>query len=161
MSARIVVDDRDGGLVLPKRGVTEISLIDGREQGRRVGKEPPPILAREYRGGAADRHDQVRLGTIDEGGSDVVDHRWFRRADKPCRTHHDLDEVDGRFGTLVQFDAEVASELVDRQVAAVDRLQQQYLTRERLRFARRRAAQQQERQRRTLESDKNPRHLRS
>ena len=76
-------------------------------------------------------------------------------------THHDLDEVDGRFGTLVQFDAEVASESVDRQAAAVDRLQQQYLTRERLRLARRRAAQQQERQRRTLESDKNPRHLRS
>ena len=30
--ARIVVDDRDSGLVVPKRGVTEILLIDGREQ---------------------------------------------------------------------------------------------------------------------------------
>ena len=133
--ARIVVGDRDSGLVLCKRSVTEIPLIDGCEQGRRVGKELLPILAREYRGGAGDRHDQVRLGTIDKGGSDVVDDRWFRRADKSCRTHHDLDNVHGLFGTVVQFDAEVASKPVDDQVAAVDRLEQQHLTRDRLGFA--------------------------
>ena len=125
--ARIVVDDRDSGLVLPKRGVTEIPLIDGREQERRVGKELLSILAREDRGGAGDRHDQVRLGTIDEGGSDVVDDRLFWRADRPCWTHDDLDDVHGLLGALVQFDAEVAGELVDRQVAAVERLQHQHL----------------------------------
>ncbi len=78
---RIVVDDRDSGLVVPKRGVTEILLIDGRQQRRRVGKELLSILAREDRGGAGDRDNQVRLGTIDEGRSDVVDHGLFRCAD--------------------------------------------------------------------------------
>ena len=102
-----------------------------------------PILAREYRGWAGDRHNQVRLGTIDEGGSDVVDDRLFRRADKTCRTHDDLDDVHGLFGTAVQFDAEVAGEVVDRQVAAVDGLQEQHLTRGLLGFARRRHEQQQ------------------
>ena len=106
--ARIVVDDRDSGLVVPERGVIEIPLIDGREQDRRVGKELLSILAREDRGGAGDRDNQVRLGTIDEGGSDVVDHRLFWRADKPCRTHDDLNDVHGPLGALVQFDAEVA-----------------------------------------------------
>ena len=111
--SRKVVDDRDGGLVVPKRRVAQISLIDGREQERRVGKELLSILAREDRGGAGDRHDEVRLGTIGEGGSDVVDDRLFRRADRPCRTHDDLDDVHGLLGALVQFDAEVAGELVD------------------------------------------------
>ena len=97
MSARKVVDDRDGGLVLAKRRVAEISLIDGREQERRVGKELLSILAREDRRGAADRHDQVRLGTIGEGGSDVVDDRLFRRATNPSG-HDDLDDVHGLFG---------------------------------------------------------------
>ena len=141
--ARIVGDDRDRGLLLPKRGVTEIPSIDGREQEWRVGKELLPIFAREDRGGAGDRHDQVRARVIDEGGSDVVDHRLFRRGDKPRRAHHDLDDVHGLFGTLVQFDAEVASEAVHRQVAAVERLQEQYLTRDLLSFARRRREQQQ------------------
>ena len=67
--------------------------IDGREQERRVGKELLSILAREDRGRAGDRDDQVRLGTIDEGGSDVVDDRLFWRGDKPCRPHHDLHDV--------------------------------------------------------------------
>ena len=125
--ARKIVGDRDRGLVLSKRSVTEIPLIDGREQERRVGKELLSILAREDRGGAADRHDQVRLGTIDEGGSDVVDDRLFGRADKPCRAHDDLDDVHGSLGALVQFDAEVAGELVNDQVAAVERLQHQDL----------------------------------
>ena len=40
--------------------------IDGREQERRVGKELLSIFAREDRGRAGDRHDQVRLGTVDE-----------------------------------------------------------------------------------------------
>ena len=112
MSPRKIVDDRDSGLVLAKRRVAEISLIDGREQERRVGKELLSILAREDRRGAGDRHDQVRLGTIGEGGSDVVDDRLFRRADKPCRAHDDLDDVHGSLGALVQVDAEVAGEVV-------------------------------------------------
>ena len=127
IDSRKVVDDRDGGLVVPKRRVAEIPLIDGREQERRVGKELLSILAREDRRGAGDRHDQVRLGTIGEDGSDVVDDRLFRRADKPCRTHDDLDDVHGSARALVQFDAEVAGELVDDQVAAVERLQHQDL----------------------------------
>ena len=123
--------------------------IDGREQERRVGKELLSILAREYRRGAADCHDEVRLGTIGEGGSDEVDDRLFRRADEPCRAHDDLNDVDGCPGTLVQVDAEVAGEVVEDQVAAVERLQQQDLSDRRLRFARRRSEHQQARQRGT------------
>ena len=126
--ARKVIDDRDRGLVVPERCVTEILLIHGREQDRRLGKELLPMLAREDRGGAGDRDDQVRFGTIDEGGSDVLDHRLFRRADKPGWTHHDLDDVHGSIGALIQFDAEVGGELVHRDVAAVERLQHQHLT---------------------------------
>ena len=55
-----IVDDRDGGLVLAKGRVPQISLIDGREQERRVGKELPSILAREYRGRPRNGHDKVR-----------------------------------------------------------------------------------------------------
>ena len=102
-----IVDDRDGGLVLAKRRVPQISLIDGREQERRVGKELLSILAREYRRGAGDSHDEVRLGTIGEGGTDEVDDRLFRRADKPCRADDDLNDVHRSPGALVQFDAEV------------------------------------------------------
>ena len=148
MTRGIVVDDRDSGLVVPEGGVTEIPLIDGREQDRRVGKELLPILAREDRGGAGDRDNQVRLGTIDEGGSDVVDHRLFWRADKPCWTHYDLDDVHGPLGALIQFDAEVGGELVHRHVAAVERLQHQHLADRRLGVARCRAEEQQERERR-------------
>jgi hypothetical protein len=134
--SRIVVDDRDSGFVVSKWSVIEPQLIDGREQERRVGKELLSILAREYRRRASDRHDQIRLGAIDENGSDIVDEHMFSRADRPCGTQHDLDDVDGRFGALVQFDTEVAGELVIRQVAAVDRLQHQHLADRRLGVAR-------------------------
>ena len=125
---RKIVGDRDGGLVLAKRRVAQKSLIDGREQERRVGKELLAILAREDRRGAGDRHDEVRLGTIGEGGSDVVDDRLFGRADKPGRADDDLDDVHGCPGALVQVDTEVAGEGVDNQVAAVERLQHQHLS---------------------------------
>ena len=59
--SRKIVGDRDGGLVFPKRCVAQVSLVDGREQERCVGKELLSILARECRGGAGDRHDEVRL----------------------------------------------------------------------------------------------------
>ena len=106
--ARKVIDDSDSGFVVPERCVTEILLIDGREQDRRLGKELLPILAREDRGGPGDRDNQIRFGTIDERGSNVVDHRLFWRADKPCRTHDDLNHVHGPLDALIQFDAEVA-----------------------------------------------------
>ena len=125
--SRKIVGDRDGGLVLPKRCVAQISLVDGREQERRVGKELLSVLAREYRGGAGDRHDEVRLRAIGEGGSDEVDDRLFRRAHRPCRAHDDLNEVHRSFGALVQFDTKIRGEVVDHEVAAVDRLQHQDL----------------------------------
>src|SRR4029077_15900811 len=100
--ARIVVYDCDSGLVVATRVVTEILLIDGREQERYAWKELLAIFAREDRGGAGDRYDQVRPGMINKGRSDVVDHRLFGRADKPCWSYHDLDDVDGLFRTLVQ-----------------------------------------------------------
>ena len=127
--SRKIVDDRDGGLVLPKRCVAQISLVDGREQERRVGKELLSVLAREDRGGAADRHDEVRLRAVGEGGSDEVDDRLFRRADRPCRAHDDLHEVHRLFGALVQFDMKVGGEVVEHEVAAVERLQHQDLLR--------------------------------
>ena len=74
-----IVVDCDGGLVLAKRRVAQISLIDRCEQERCVGKEFLSILAREDRRRAADSHDELRLGAIDEDGSDVVDNRLFGR----------------------------------------------------------------------------------
>ncbi len=64
----IIVDDRDGGFVLAQWRVSQKSLIDSRKQERRVGKELLSIPAREYGRRAADRHDEVRLGTIGEDG---------------------------------------------------------------------------------------------
>ena len=125
--SRKIVGGRNGGLVLPKRCVAQVSLVDGREQERRVGKELLPVLAREDRGGAGDRHDEVRLRTIGERGYDEVDDRLFRRAHRPCRTHDDLNEVHRVSGPVVQFDMEIRGEVVDNQVAAVERLQHEDL----------------------------------
>ena len=52
-----IVDDRDGGLVIAKWRVLQISLIDGREQQWRVWKELPSILAREYCRRSTNCHD--------------------------------------------------------------------------------------------------------
>ncbi len=112
--ARILVVDRDSGFLVSKRRVIEKPLIDGREQEGRIGKKLLPILARKHGRGAGDSHDEVRLGTIREGGADVVDHRLFWRADKPCWSHHDLHDVHRLGSAPVQFDAEVAGELVHR-----------------------------------------------
>ena len=130
-----IADDRDGGLVLAKGRILQISLINGREEQRRVGKELPSIFAREYRRGTGGSHDEVRRGTIGIGGTDEVDDRLFRRADKPCRTHDDLNDVHRSAGTLIQVDPEVAGEVVEDQVAAIVRLQQQDLSDRRLHFA--------------------------
>ena len=79
-----IVVDRDGGVVVPKRCAAQISLVDGREQERRVGKEQLSVLVREYRSGTGDRHDEIRLRAIAEGGTDEVDDRSFRRAHRRC-----------------------------------------------------------------------------
>ena len=85
------------------------------------------MLAREYSRGAAGRHDEVRGRPIGVNGSDVVDDGLFGRADKPCRAHDDLDDVHGFPDALVQADAELAGELIENQVPAVERLQHQDL----------------------------------
>lgn len=54
------------------------------EQKRRVGKEQLSVLVREYRSGTGDRHDEIRLRAIAEGGTDEVDDRSFRRAHRRC-----------------------------------------------------------------------------
>ena len=149
---RIIVGDCDGGLVLGQWGVAQKKLIDSREQERRIGKKLLPILARKYCRGAGDSHDQVRLETIREGGSDVVDDRLFRRDDEPCRAHDDLDDVHGSLGDLVEVYAEVAGEIVERHVAAIERLQHQDLSDGRLRFNRGRTEHQQTSQRHTWAS---------
>ena len=78
-----------------------------------LGKKLLSIFAREYRRGARDGHDEVRLGAISEGGTDELDDRLLRRADKPCRTHDDLNDVDGHPSALVELDTETAGEMVD------------------------------------------------
>ena len=126
--SRTIVGDRDGGLVFTKWRVAQIPLIDGREQERRFGKELTSILAREHSRRTRDRHDEVRLGTIGERRLDVVDDRLARRADRPTRTHDDLNDVHGASGEPIQVYAEVAGEIVCRQIAAVERLQQEDLS---------------------------------
>ena len=148
---RKIVDDRDGGFVLAQWRVAEISLIDGRKQERRFGEELLPMLAREHRRGAADRHDEVRPGAAGERGADVVDHRLFGRADEPRRAHDELHDIHGLPGDLVEVDAEVGGEMIECQVAAGERLQHQDLLDRGLRITRRRAEQQHARQRRTGE----------
>ena len=113
------------------------------------------MLAREYSRGAADGHDEVRGRTIGVHGSDVVDDGLFGRADKPRRAHDDLNDVHGFPGALVQADAEVAGEVIENQVPAVERLQHQDLFDRGLSFARRRNDHQQAAQQRTLQSAAN------
>ena len=157
--SRKIVDDRDSGLVVSKRRVTQILLIDRCQQERCVGKELLSIFARERRCGTSERDDEVRLGTIGERRSDVVDNRLFGRADKPCRANHDFNDIHGLPGPLVQVDAEVGGCVVVRHVAAVERLQQQHVSNRRLSFARRRSEHQQARHRGTLESPTDAWHL--
>ena len=82
------------------------------------GKSCCRCLRANAAAGPADSHDEVRLGTIGEDGSDVVDDLLLGRADKPCRADDDLDDVHGCPGALVQFDTEVAGESVGNQIAA-------------------------------------------
>ena len=113
--------------LLAQRRVAKESLVDSREQQRRVGKELLAILAREDRRRAGDRQDEVRLGTIGESGADVVDDRLFGCADEPCRTDDYLDDVHGSARALVEVGSEVAGEGIEDQVAAIGPVQQQDL----------------------------------
>jgi hypothetical protein len=137
--ARKLVVDRDRGFLVSQRSVIEKASIDGCEQDWRVGKELLSISAREDRGRPGDRDDEVRLRTVKEGGSDVVDDHLFGRADKPCGPHHDLHDVDRLRRASDQFDAEVVGELVNRERPSVERLQHQHLADRRLGVARCRA----------------------
>ena len=135
--------DRGGDFVLAQRLAAQVSLVDGREEERHVGKQLRPVSACEGRRGARDRHDQVRLGTIHVGGSDEIDDGLFRRGDESRGSHGDLDEIDRAPDLLIQVDAEVGGEVIENQVAAVDRLQHQHLSGDGLGLARRRREQQQ------------------
>ena len=96
------------------------------------GKSSWRYLRANIEAGPLDRHDEVRLRAIGEGGSDEVDDRPFRRTHRPYRAHDDLHEVHRLFGALVQFDMKIRGEVVDHDVAAVDRLQHQDLFLDRL-----------------------------
>jgi len=100
------------------------------------------MLAREDRCGSSERHDQVRLGTIGERRLDVVDDRLFRRADKPRRADDHLNDVHGTAGEAIEFDTEAASEGVESQIAAIERLQQQDMPDDRRRLTSGRAERQ-------------------
>jgi hypothetical protein len=157
--SRKIANDRDSGLVFSKRRVTQILLINRCQQERYVGKELLSIFARERRCGTSERDDEVRLGTIGERRSDVVDNRVFGRADKPCGANHDFNDIHGLPDPLAQVDAEVGGCVVVRHVAAVERLQQQHVSNRRLSFARRRSEHQQARHRGTLESPTDAWHM--
>ena len=86
------------------------------------------------------------FGRSSEGGSDVVDHHLFWRADKPRWPHHDLHDVHGLRRAPHQFDTEVVGELVNRDRAAVEGLQHQHLADHRLGLARCRAEQNHDRE---------------
>ncbi len=144
---RKVVGDGDGGFILPKGRVAQDTAFDGREHERCVGKELLSILAREDRRGSSDRHDELWLGTVGEGGLDVVDDRLFGGADEPGRTDDDLDDVHRPADALVEVHPEVGGKGVDDDAAAIDPLQQQDLLHVRmddgLRLARRSREQHQ------------------
>ena len=139
----MIVGYRGGDFVLAQRRAAQVPLVDGREEERHVRKQLRSVSACEDRRGAGDRHDQVRLGTIHVGGSDEIDDRLFRCADESRGPHGDLNEIDRALDLLIHLHAEVGGEVIENQVAAVDRLQHQHLPGERLSLARRRREQHQ------------------
>src|SRR5207342_814765 len=83
--------------------IVKESLIESREEQRGVRKELVTIRAREYRRGASDRDDRVRLRPIRVDGADIVNHRCCSCAGAPAREDGDLHDVDGRSGTSIQL----------------------------------------------------------
>ena len=156
---RDIVRDRDRGLVLPEGRVAQKPLIDSGEQKRRIGKELLAMLARKDRGRARESDDQVRLGTGGVHGANVIDDRLLRRPDKPCGTHHDLNDIDGSSDALLQVDPKIGGQVVIDQNATFERLQQQDLPGRGRRLARRRTESKQGRQHGASPSVMNAEHL--
>jgi len=113
------------------------------------------MLASEYSRGAADSHDEVWRRPIGVHGSDVVDDGLLGRGDKPSLANDDLNDVHGSRDVLVQVDPELAGELIEHQVPAVERLQNQDLVDGGLCVARRRSDHQQAPEHCTLQSATN------
>src|SRR6476661_2173717 len=80
---------------------------------------------------------------VDEKGADVVDYRLVWRGDRPSWADHDLHDVHMLRSALVQFDAEVAGEVIHRESAPIEGLQHQHLADRRLGVARCRAEEMQ------------------
>ena len=118
--SRKIVGDRDRGLVLAERRVAKKCLVDRREEERGVGKELRSMPPREDRRRAGDSHDELRLGTIGERRTDVLDDGPLGRADESCRADDDLNDVHGSLDALVEVDAEVAGEVIHSQAATVE-----------------------------------------
>ena len=150
--ARKIVDDRDRGLVVRQGRVAQESLVHRSEQERCLGEKLAPILAREYSRRSAHRHDEVRGRTIGVDRSDVVDDRLVRRADEPCGSDDDLNDVHGLACLPVQANAKVAGELIEDEIPAVQRMQHEDLLRCGLGIARCRNDHQQACQQRELPS---------
>ena len=85
------------------------------------------VFACELRGGTCNGHDEIRRRPTGIGGTNVIDDCLFRCANKPRRPHRHLDDVHRLAGALVQFDAKLTREVVEYQVAAIERLQDQDL----------------------------------
>ena len=111
------------------------------------GKSSLMVLARENRRGSGERHDQIRTGTTGEGGANEIDHCFFRRTHKPGLTYGELNVVDRSSDAPIQVEPEVAGEMIEYEIAAVERLQHQDLAHRRLRSARPRCERQQAKQR--------------
>ena len=54
---------------------------------------------------------------------DVIDDRLLGRADEPLRAHDDLNDIHRLPGSPVEFYPQAAGPIVERKVAAVERLQ--------------------------------------
>jgi len=85
------------------------------------------ILTRERGCRSADTHHEVWGRTIGVKGSDVVDRRLVGSADKSRGPDDHWNDVDRFPDTLVHLHAEIPDELIENQVAAVQRLQHEDL----------------------------------
>ena len=139
---RKVVDGRDSGFVVPQGRVAQESLIDRRQQERRLGKDLRSMLARKRRRRTSHRHDEVGGGAVGERGADIVDESLFRCGDKPCRTDDELDDGNWSPRARLEIDAEVGGEGIKRKIAAVERLQYEDVRWRRLGFGWGRTEQQ-------------------
>ena len=101
------------------------------------------VLACERSCGAADAHHKVWRCAIGVQRSDVVDRSLVGTADEPRLPDDHWNDVDRFPDALVQLHAEIPDELVEDEVAALERLQHEDLFRCRLSVARERGNHQQ------------------